>query len=156
MLYKIARIPMVIIEPLELYMFYSIFMTLYYVLISMSIFTFKVCWEIPCGEAFYFAETIQLIRGACKVSGFCMEWVFTVKNTWADYCFCCFKINKLSCYIIFLDGSCTTDLLVSYLDAGRYRSVERGKLVVSLIALHQISFPAQMMPEFILKTSYLY
>ena len=93
-------------------------MALYYVIISMSIFIFKVCWEIPCGEAFYFAETNQLIRGASQVSGFYMVWVFTVKNIRADCRFCCFNINKLSCYVIFRKGSCTTDLLVPYLDAG--------------------------------------
>ena len=60
-------------------------MTLYYVLISMSIFTFKVCWEITCSEAFYFAETSQLNRGGSQVSGFCMVWVFTVKTIRADY-----------------------------------------------------------------------
>ena len=55
-------------------------MALCYVFISMSIFTFKAFWEILCGEAFYFAETIQLIYGASQVRGFCMVWVFTVKN----------------------------------------------------------------------------
>ena len=106
--------------------FHYIFMALYYAFTSMSIFTFKVCWESPCGEAFYFVETIQLIRGANHVSGFYMVWVSTVKNIRADYRFCCFNINKLSCYVIFRKGSCTTDLLVLYLDAGSYRSVEGG------------------------------
>ena len=109
---------MAIVKPFKLYMFYGIFMALYCVLFSMSIFTFKVCWEIPCGEAFYFAETIQLIRGASQVSGFWMVWVFTVKNIRVDYRFCCFNINKLSCYVKFRKGFCTTDLLVPYLDAG--------------------------------------
>ena len=45
-------------------------MALCYVLISMSIFTSKAFWEILCGEAFYFAETIQLIYGASQVRGF--------------------------------------------------------------------------------------
>ena len=45
-------------------------MALYYVLISMSIFNFKVSWEIPCSEALYFAETIRLIDGEIQVSGF--------------------------------------------------------------------------------------
>ena len=72
-------------------MFYDIFMALYYVFISMSIFTIQVCWEIPCGEAFYFIETIQLICGASQVSGFYMAWVSTVKNIRADYRFCCFN-----------------------------------------------------------------
>ena len=44
-------------------MFYGIFMTLYYVFTSMLILIFKVCWKTPCGEAVYFVETIQLIRG---------------------------------------------------------------------------------------------
>ena len=109
---------MAIAEPFKLYMFYGIFMALYHVLISMSIFTFKVYWEIPCGDAFYFAEIILLICGAGLVSGFCMVWDFTAKNIRADYRFCCFNINKLLCYVIFRKGSCTTDLLVSYLDAG--------------------------------------
>ena len=86
-------------------MFYIIFMALYDVLISMSLFTFKVCWEIPCSEALYFVETIQLICGISQVSGFCIVWVFSVKNIQADYCFCCFNINKLSCYVIFSTGS---------------------------------------------------
>ena len=64
LLCKIARIPMGIVKPHKLYMFYGIFMALYYGLISMSKFTFKVCWETPCGEAFYFVESIQLILGA--------------------------------------------------------------------------------------------
>ena len=106
-------------------------MALCYVLISMSIFTFKVCWEILCGEAFYFAQTIQLIRSASQVSGFCMVWVFTVKNIRADYRFCCFNNNKLSCYVIFRKGSCTTDLLVPYLDADQWR-VEIGCFINSI------------------------
>ena len=55
-------------------------MALYYVLISMSIFNFKVSWEIPCGEALYFAETIWLIHGEIQVSGLWIVWVFTVNN----------------------------------------------------------------------------
>ena len=105
-------------------MFYGIFMALYYVFTSMLIFIFKVCWETPCGEIFYFVEIIQLIRGVNQVNGFCIVWVSTVMNIRADYRFCCFNINKLSCYVIFRKGSCTTDLLVLYLDAGQYRSVE--------------------------------
>ena len=93
-------------------------MPLYYVLISMPTFTFRVCWKVPCGEALYFAETIELIRGASQVSGFCMVCGFTDKNIRASYRFCCFKINKLSCHVIFRKDSCTTDLLVPYLDAG--------------------------------------
>ena len=99
-------------------MFYGISMALYYVLISMSIFTFKVYWKIPCDESFYFVETIQLIRVACQVSGFCIVWVFTVKNIRVDYHLCCFNLNKSSCYVIFRTGSSTTDLLVPYLDVG--------------------------------------
>ena len=129
-------------------------MALYYV-ISMWIFTFKVCWKIPCCEAFYFVETIQLICGASQVSGICIAWVFTGKNIRIDYRFCCFNINKLSCYVIFRQGSWTTDSLAPYLDARQYRSVEGGKLVVSLIALHKISFSVHMMPEYYLKISYL-
>ena len=71
---------MVIVKPHKLYMLYGRFMALYYVFISMLIFTFKVCWEIPCGGAFCFVETIQLIRGANKLSGFYMVWVSTVMN----------------------------------------------------------------------------
>ena len=109
---------MAIVKPHKLYMFYGIFMAFCYVFILMSIFTFKVCWEIPCDEAFYFVETIQLTRGANHESGFYMVWVSTVKNIRADYRFCCFNINKLSCYVIFRKGSCTTDLLILYLGAG--------------------------------------
>ena len=112
LLCKIARILMVIVKPHKLHKFYSIFMALHYVFTSMLIFTFEVCLGTPCGEAFYFVEAIQLIRG------FCIVWVFTVMNIRADYRFCCFNINKLSCYVIFRKGSCTTDLLVLYLDAG--------------------------------------
>ena len=106
-----------IVKPFKLYMFYDIFMALYYLLLSMSISTFKVCWGTPCGEAFYFPKTILLIRGASQVSGFCMVWIFNVKNIQADYRFCCFKINKVSYYVIFSKVSCTADLLVPYLDA---------------------------------------
>ena len=109
---------MVIVKPHKLYMFYGISMALYYVLITMSIFTFKVYWKISYGEAFYFVETIQLICVPCQVSGLCMVWVFTVKNIRAGYHFCCFSLNRSSCYVIFRKGSCTTDLLVPYLDAG--------------------------------------
>ena len=109
---------MVIVKPHKLHMFYGIFMALYYVFTSMLIFTFKVCWEALCGEAFYFVETIQLVRGANQVNDFCIVWVSTVMNIRADYRFCCFNINKLSSYVIFRKGSSTTDLLVLYLDAG--------------------------------------
>ena len=91
---------MAIVKPHKLYMFYGIFMAFCYVFILMSIFTFKVCWEIPCDEAFYFVETIQLTRGANHESGFYMVWVSTVKNIRADYRFCCFNINKLSCHVM--------------------------------------------------------
>ena len=90
----------------------------YYDFTSMSIFTFKVCWEIPCGETFYFVETIQLIRSANHVSGFYTVGVSTIKNIRADYLFCCFSINKLSCYVMFRKGSCTTDISILYLNAG--------------------------------------
>ena len=65
---------------------------------------------------FPFAETIQLIRGASQVSDFCMVWVFTAKNIWADYRFYCFNINKISCYVIFRESakSCTLRALVPY------------------------------------------
>ena len=99
-------------------------MVLYYVFTSMLIFIFKVCWETPCGETFSFIETIQLIRRGNQENGFCVVWVSIVMNIRADYRFCCFNINKLSCYVIFRKGSCTTDLLVLYLDADYYRSVE--------------------------------
>ena len=104
-------------------MFYNIFMALYYVCISISAFIFKVCWEIPCGGAFYFVETIQAIRRANQVSGFYIVWLSTIMNIRAGYRFCCFNINKLSSYLIIRKGSCTTDLLVLYLDPGQYRSV---------------------------------
>ena len=58
LLYKIARITMVMVKPFKLYMFYGIFMALYYVFISMSISTFEVYWEIPCVEPFYFSGTM--------------------------------------------------------------------------------------------------
>ena len=109
---------MVIVKPHKLHMVYGIYMTLYYVFISMLILIFKVCWETPCGEAFYFKETIQLIRGVNQVNGFCIVLASTVMNIREDYRFCCFNISKLSCYVIFRKISCTTDLLVLYLDAG--------------------------------------
>ena len=114
---------MVIVKPHKLYMFYGISMAFCCVFTSMSIFTFKVCWKISCDEAFYFVETIQLTH----VSGFCMVWVSTVKDIRADYRFCCFNINRLSFYVIFGKGSCATDVLIRYLDASQYRSVE-GKI----------------------------
>ena len=126
LLCKIARIRMVIVKPHKLHMFYGISMALYQVFTLMLIFTFKVFWETPSGEAFYFVETIQLIRGAKQLNSFCIVWVSAVINIRADYRFCCFNINKLSCYLIFRKGSCTTDLLVLCLDAGQYRSVEGG------------------------------
>ena len=109
---------MVIVKPHKLHMFYGIFMALYYVFTSMLIFFFKVCWETQCGEAFCFVETIQLIRGPNQVSRSCIVSVFSVMNIRADYRFCCFNIYKISCYVIFRKGSCTTDLLVLYLDEG--------------------------------------
>ena len=131
---------MVIVKLHKLYLFYSIFMAPYYVFISMSIFTFKVSWEISYCEGFYFVETIQMIWCASQLSGFYMVWVSTVKNIQVDYYLCCFNINKLSCFVIFRKGSCTTDLLVLYVDAAQYQSVEEAKLVVSLIALPEICF----------------
>ena len=80
-------------------------MALCYVFISMPIFIFKVCWEIPCGGAFCFVETIQLICIANQGSVFYIVWVSTVMNIGADYCFCCFNIHKLSCYVIFRKDS---------------------------------------------------
>ena len=53
-----------------------------------------------------------------------MLWVFTVKNIQAVHRFCCFNINKLSCYVIVRKGSCTANLLVPYLDTGWYQLVE--------------------------------
>ena len=63
-----ARISMVIVKPHKpiSHISYDIFMVLYYVFISMSIFIFKVCWEIPYGGVFCFVETIQLIRSGIK------------------------------------------------------------------------------------------
>ena len=63
---------MVKVKPHKLFMFYCIYVALYYILISMSIFTFKVSWEISYDEAFYFVETIPLTRGANQVNGFYM------------------------------------------------------------------------------------
>ena len=54
LLYKIARIPMVMVKTFKFNMLYGIFMALYYVLISIWISTWQVCWEIPCVEAFYY------------------------------------------------------------------------------------------------------
>ena len=105
------------IKSLESPWSYSIFMALCYVLVSLSICTFEVCWKNPCGETSYFSGTIQLVLVAGQVSGFCIVWVFTIKNIRADYRFCCFNINKLSYYVIFRKSFCTTDL-VPYLDAG--------------------------------------
>ena len=124
MLHKIARNPVAIVKTFNLYMFYDIFMALCYILISLSICTFEVCCKTPCGETSYFSGIIQLICDASKVSALCKEWVFTVENIRANYRFFCFDINKLLCYLIFRKSSCTTDVLVSYLDAGYYRSVE--------------------------------
>ena len=90
-------------------MCYGIFMALYYVFISMSIFTFKVCWEIPCSGAFYFVETIQLIRGANQVSGFYIVWVFHCYEYSSRQSFLFLNINKLLCYEVFRKDSCTTD-----------------------------------------------
>ena len=52
---------------------------------------------------------------------------------------------------VFQKDFCTTELLLPYLDAGSYRSVEGGKLIVSLIALLQISFSAHIIPEVLFK-----
>ena len=87
---------MVIVKPFKQCMFYDICMALYYVLISMLMFTFKVCWEVACDEAFYFSGTIQLIGGVSQVSGFCMARVYTVKKIRADYRFCCLLMKKIS------------------------------------------------------------
>ena len=84
----------------------------------MSICTFEVCLKIPCGEDPYFSGTMQQIRSASQVSDFSMIWVFTVKNIRVYYRFCCFNTNKVSFCVIFKRDSCTTDLLVPYLDAG--------------------------------------
>lgn len=98
MLYKVIRIPMIIVKPHKLYMFYGI----YYVLISILIFTFEVCREIPCVKVFCFLGTMQQILGASQLIIIFVVW-------W---------LIELSCYKIFLKGSCITKLLVSYLDAG--------------------------------------
>ena len=140
---------MVIAKLLKLYMFYSIFMALYYVVISMSIFTFKVCWEVLCSEPLYFSGTIQLIHGASQLSGFCMVWVFTVKNIRADYRFCCSNINILSC-LQYLRRILANGLISSLLRC-QLVSMDGGeKSIVSLMALHQMSFPAHM-SEFLKK-----
>ena len=102
---------MVIVKPHKLYMFYGFFMPLYYVFISMSVFSFKICQEIPCDEAFCLVETNQPIRGASQVSGFYMVWVSTVQNIRADYRFCCFNIDKLSSRILQSLAGCRTMFL---------------------------------------------
>ena len=146
---------MVVVKPLKLYMFYGIFMALYYVLISMSTFTFKVCSQIPYSEAFYFAETIQLIRDASQVSGFCMVQVFTAKNVRADYLFCCFDI--INYHVVQYLGRVLAQRTYQFLTQMPVSIDQwKGKLVVSIIALHQISFSAHMMPEFLFKIYYLY
>ena len=99
-------------------MFYGIFMALNYVFTSRRYSLLKSVEKFHVVRPFYFVETIQLIRGANQVSGFCKVWVFTVMNIRADYRFYLFNINKVSCYVIFRKGSCTKDLLVLYLDAG--------------------------------------
>ena len=43
---------------------------------------------------------------------------FRFQNIRGDYRFCCFNINKLSCFVIFKKVSCTADSLVPYLDVG--------------------------------------
>ena len=55
----------------------------------------------------------------------------------------------------FRKGFCTRNVLVPYLDAVQYRSVEGRKLVVSLILLLEISFSGHMIPEAFLKISFL-
>ena len=120
LLCKIATISMVIVKSHKLYIFYGIFMAPYCILVSMSIFTFKVYWEILCDDAFYFVETIKLIRGASQGCGFCIVWVFTVKISPADCHFCCFNIIKRSCYVIFRKGFCTMDLLLTFLTYSRF------------------------------------
>ena len=109
-------------------MFYGIFMALYYVFTSVLILIFNVCWETPCGETFDFVETIQLIRRANHVNGFCIVWVFTVMNNRADYRFCRFNINKLSRYVIFRKGSLRNRLIVSLLRCRLVLIIGRGEI----------------------------
>ena len=155
LLCKIVKIPMVIVKPHKLDMFHGIFLALYYVFTSMLIFTFKVCWKTPCGEAFYFVETIQLIRGTNQVSSFCLVWVSTVMNIRADYRFCCFNINKLSRYVIFRKGSCSTDLLLRC----RLVSISGwGEIgcIINRIASNFIFCSYVRVSEFLLIITYLY
>ena len=70
---------MVIVKPLKLCMFYYIFMALFSVLISMPIFTFKVCWEIPCGEAFYLQKpSLELMTTEKKLHLMTHVWNYQV------------------------------------------------------------------------------
>ena len=70
---------MVIVKPLKLCMFYYIFMALFSVLISMPIFTFKVCWEIPCGEAFYLQKpSLELMTSEKKLHLMTHVWNYQV------------------------------------------------------------------------------
>ena len=153
---------MVIVKPFKLYMFYSIFMALYHVIISMSIFTFKVCWAFPCGQAFYFSGTIQMIRGASQVICLCMVWVSLSRifeQTIVFVVLTLINFSNLTLIIMlcniqegFLHNGITSFLLkcrLVLIGGG-------GKLVFSLIALLQISFSAYMMPKIPLKISYLY
>ena len=60
-------------------MFYYIFKALFSVLISMPIFTFKVCWEIPCGEAFYLQKpSLELITSEKKLQLMTHVWNYQV------------------------------------------------------------------------------
>ena len=54
-------------------------MALFSVLISMPIFTFKVCWEIPCGEAFYLKKpSLELMTSEKKLQLMTHVWNYQV------------------------------------------------------------------------------
>ena len=53
---------------------------------------------------------------------------------------CLLAVSKPSCYVIFRKGPCTTDLLIPYVDAGYYRSVEGGIGCFFLLILCQNFF----------------
>ena len=61
LLCKIARIPMVVVKWHKLYMFYSIFMALYYVLLSGCQYSLLKSVGKFHVDAFHFTETNQLI-----------------------------------------------------------------------------------------------
>ena len=133
---------MAIVKPFNLYMFYDIFMALCYILILLSICTFEVCCKIPCGETSCFSGIIQLICDASKVSALCKVWVFTFESIRANYRFCCFGINKLSCYLIFAKSTFFVYVfqIFPYMGTLLYKTSSRDIPLYNIIAfLHVFS-----------------